>query len=216
MGWLSCSSASLSPLAIRYTFQIIPSRRSLFCSLLSVTQQLLLVFNCSWARSWMVLRALAGVRYKKLREWDHKWYKGRQKFKGKVVLVFNWAPRHEDVLGEWMYSSRQSWRWRWVVIFTPQSLHSQGKSPWYPLDRRLGGSQSRSGHSGGEREKFPAPIGNRTLEPQSYRPSPSRYTDWGAMNYVIWWGGGSHDALITPPLNSVILHVASISSIFIW
>jgi len=25
-------------------------------------------------------------------------------------------------------------------------LYSQGKSPWYPLDRRLGGPQSRSGH----------------------------------------------------------------------
>jgi hypothetical protein len=34
---------------------------------------------------------------------------------------------------------------------------SQGKSPWYPLDRRLGGSQSRSGHSGGE-EKISEPL----------------------------------------------------------
>jgi len=30
-------------------------------------------------------------------------------------------------------------RWRWVVSFTPQPLYPQGKSPWYPLDRRLGG-----------------------------------------------------------------------------
>jgi hypothetical protein len=27
-------------------------------------------------------------------------------------------------------------------------LHSQGKSPWHPLDRRLGGPQSRSGRGG--------------------------------------------------------------------
>jgi hypothetical protein len=27
----------------------------------------------------------------------------------------------------------------------------QGKSPWYPLDRRLGGPQSRSGHGGEEK-----------------------------------------------------------------
>jgi hypothetical protein len=36
-----------------------------------------------------------------------------------------------------------------VVSFTRRLLHPQGKSPWYPLDRRLGGPQSRSG-SGGE------------------------------------------------------------------
>jgi hypothetical protein len=36
-------------------------------------------------------------------------------------------------------------RWNWVVSFTPRSLYSQGKSPRYPLDRSLGGPQSRSG-----------------------------------------------------------------------
>jgi hypothetical protein len=42
-------------------------------------------------------------------------------------------------------------RWSWVVSFTPRPLYSQGKSPWYPLDRRLGGSQSRSGRGGDEK-----------------------------------------------------------------
>jgi hypothetical protein len=32
-------------------------------------------------------------------------------------------------------------RWRWVVSFTPRPLYSWGKSPLYPLDRRLGGAQ---------------------------------------------------------------------------
>jgi hypothetical protein len=32
-----------------------------------------------------------------------------------------------------------------VVSFTPGPLYPQGKSPSYPLDRRLGGPQSRSG-----------------------------------------------------------------------
>jgi len=36
-----------------------------------------------------------------------------------------------------------------------------GNSPWYPLDRRLCESQSRS-ERGGEEKKFPAPAGNRT------------------------------------------------------
>jgi hypothetical protein len=36
-----------------------------------------------------------------------------------------------------------------VVNITPQPLYPQGKIPWYPLDRRLGGTQSLS-ESGGE------------------------------------------------------------------
>jgi hypothetical protein len=38
---------------------------------------------------------------------------------------------------------------RWVVSFTPRPLYLQANSPWYPLDRRLGGPQSRFGHSSG-------------------------------------------------------------------
>jgi hypothetical protein len=41
-------------------------------------------------------------------------------------------------------------RWRRVVSFTPWPLCPQGKSPWYPLDRRLGGPQNRSGRGGEE------------------------------------------------------------------
>jgi hypothetical protein len=37
-----------------------------------------------------------------------------------------------------------------VVSFTPRPFYPEGKSPWYPLDRRLGGPQSRSGHGGVE------------------------------------------------------------------
>jgi len=44
-----------------------------------------------------------------------------------------------------------STRWRQVVSITPWSLYHQGKSTWYPLHRRLGGYQRRSGHSGEEK-----------------------------------------------------------------
>jgi hypothetical protein len=37
-------------------------------------------------------------------------------------------------------------RWRWMASFTPLMLYPQGRSPRYPLDRRLGGPQSQSGH----------------------------------------------------------------------
>jgi len=46
--------------------------------------------------------------------------------------------------------------------FTPQ-----GRSPWYPADRRLGGSQSQSGH-GVKGEKFPVSAGNRTPTIRSF------------------------------------------------
>jgi hypothetical protein len=41
-------------------------------------------------------------------------------------------------------------RWRRVVSFMPRPLYPQGKSSRYPLDRRLGESQSSSGHGGEE------------------------------------------------------------------
>jgi hypothetical protein len=49
-------------------------------------------------------------------------------------------------------------RWRSVVSFTPRSLYPQRKSPWYPLDRRLGEPQSRSGR-GGEEKNSQSPPG---------------------------------------------------------
>jgi hypothetical protein len=48
----------------------------------------------------------------------------------------------------------------------PQPLYPQGKSPWYPLDRRLGGPQSRSGHGIEEKNSQP-PLG---LEARSSSP----------------------------------------------
>jgi hypothetical protein len=44
-------------------------------------------------------------------------------------------------------------RWRQMVSFTPLLHYNRDKSPRYPLDRRLGGTQSRSGR-GGEQKKL--------------------------------------------------------------
>jgi len=41
-----------------------------------------------------------------------------------------------------------STRWKGVASFMSQPLYRWGKSPWYPLDRRLGGPQSWSVCSG--------------------------------------------------------------------
>jgi hypothetical protein len=38
--------------------------------------------------------------------------------------------------------------WRWMVSFTPRPLYPQRKNPWYPLYRRLHGSQVQCGLCG--------------------------------------------------------------------
>jgi hypothetical protein len=57
-----------------------------------------------------------------------------------------------------------------------RALYSQGSSSCCPLDRRLGGSQSRSGRGGDEKNsqhrresKCKTPI---------FQPVAQRYTDW--------------------------------------
>jgi hypothetical protein len=62
--------------------------------------------------------------------------------------------------GEWS-ASRTS-------RFTPR-----GKNPLYPLDRKLGGPQSRSGHGGEEKDFQPLPG----LEPPTIQSTDQRYTD---------------------------------------
>jgi hypothetical protein len=43
-----------------------------------------------------------------------------------------------------------------MVSFTLWPLYSQGKSPWYPLNRRLGGP--RAGVDAMEKRKIPSPC----------------------------------------------------------
>jgi hypothetical protein len=74
-------------------------------------------------------------------------------------------------------------RLRWVVSFRPRPLNPVGKSPWYPLDRSLGGPQRRSG-SGGE-EKNSHPLSG--IEPPTIQPVPQRYTtELSGLNFSIY------------------------------
>jgi hypothetical protein len=63
-------------------------------------------------------------------------------------------------------------RLRWVLSFTHRPLYPQAKSPWYPLDTRLGGPQSRSGRGDEEQNFQPLPG----LEPPIIQPVAQRYT----------------------------------------
>jgi hypothetical protein len=60
-----------------------------------------------------------------------------------------------------------------VVSFTPWPLYSQRKRPWYPLDRRVGGPQSRSGCGGEEKNSHLLPG----LESPIIQPEAQRYTN---------------------------------------
>jgi hypothetical protein len=63
-------------------------------------------------------------------------------------------------------------RWRRVFSFMPRPLYAQGKSPCYPLDRRLGGPQSRSRRGGEEKNSQPL----QGLELPVIQPVGQRYT----------------------------------------
>jgi hypothetical protein len=55
--------------------------------------------------------------------------------------------------------------WRLVISFTPLPLYPQGKRLWYPLARRLGEPQSRSGRSGVEKNSQPLWGGRPNFTP---------------------------------------------------
>jgi hypothetical protein len=83
-----------------------------------------------------------------------------------------------------------STRCRRVVSFTFRPLYRQGKSPRYPLDRRLGGPQSRSGRGAEEKNSEPPPG-------MEHPTVASRYTDWAAAALP---GRGRHFFLSRPAL----------------
>jgi hypothetical protein len=62
-----------------------------------------------------------------------------------------------------------------VVSFTPMPLYPRGKSLRYPLDRRLGGPQSRSGRL---REEKIRHCRDSNSDPSVIQPVVSRYTDY--------------------------------------
>jgi hypothetical protein len=75
---------------------------------------------------------------------DQGFYSWFPSLKVKSQYLTNWAVRCDGVWGSGCidpYYLDLGTSWRWVVSFTPQLLYHQKKSPWYPLDRRLGGPQ---------------------------------------------------------------------------
>jgi hypothetical protein len=92
------------------------------------------------------------------------------KVRVKLSLYLTKHHANETYWGSGGIAQRILWlatRWRWVVSFTPLPLYTQGKSPWYPLDRRLSGP--RAGLDEVSKRKIPG------IEPRSYaRPTRSQ------------------------------------------
>jgi hypothetical protein len=88
-------------------------------------------------------------------------------------------------MGEWMYRYTFSWPRHYLEVsgelHAPAAL-PPGEEPRYPLDRRLGGPQSRPGRH--EEEKILDPTWTRTPTPQSSNPVASRYTDYATPNPI--------------------------------
>jgi hypothetical protein len=97
--------------------------------------------------------------------------------KGKVVPV-RFLTEHHAMKAYWgseataLHILDLRNRWRGVVSFTLWRFYSQGKSPWYPLDRRLGGPQNRFRGGGEEKNSQPLPK----IEPPIIDPAAQRYT----------------------------------------
>jgi hypothetical protein len=90
-------------------------------------------------------------------------------------LLTYWALCHGDIWGSGCVDPHildLGTSGRWEISFTPRLLYSWGRSPRYPLDRRLRGPQSLSGRR--EEENSFAPTKTRTPTPRSSSPQPVR------------------------------------------
>jgi hypothetical protein len=65
--------------------------------------------------------------------------------------------------------------------FHARPLYPHGKKPWYPFDRRLGGSQSRSGRGGEEKNSQPQPG----LEPPIIQPVAPALYHWAMPAHLV-------------------------------
>jgi len=76
-----------------------------------------------------------------------------------------------------------STRRRWVVNFMPRLLYIRGKSPQYPLKRRLSGLQNQSVHGGEEKNSLPQPR----IKPQNPNcQAHNQFLNWLSYSSSQW------------------------------
>jgi hypothetical protein len=80
---------------------------------------------------------------------------------------------------EWRYSSTiLDLGTRWCAVnFRPRPLYPRGKSPWYPLHKRLGGSKNLTPGGIESRSSIPYPVAIPALKMFSEITSQSRWSE---------------------------------------
>jgi hypothetical protein len=94
------------------------------------------------------------------------------------LCLTNWALRHEELWRSACIDPRildLCPCWRWVVSFMPGPLYPWGKSPRYPLDRRVGGLRNQSRWRGRRKSR---PYLDSNSEPSAIESVASREIDW--------------------------------------
>jgi hypothetical protein len=105
-----------------------------------------------------------------------------------------------------------------VVSFTLRPLYPREKNPRYPLYRRLGGLQSRSGRLG--EVKILDPYGDSNSNPSVVQPVASRYTDYTipatltTQNWNLGRTAGGHSTYTVQDINT-LLRSSFICNIFL-
>jgi hypothetical protein len=83
-----------------------------------------------------------------------------------------------------------------VVSFMPPPLYPQGKGPRYPLDRGLGGPQSRSGRCGEEKNSQPpySAWWNDRMRTSDIKPDDQSAGLYSKTLNVSMWPRGTNSA----------------------
>jgi hypothetical protein len=105
-----------------------------------------------------------------------------------------------------------------VVSFTSLPLYPQGKSRWYPLDRRLSGFQSQSGCSGEEKSSQPL-LGLKPLiiQPMKYfenHNSVNCIEMWRYCSWVRYWNNKIYFFCFVNVLTGLCIMVSTVHSLF--
>jgi hypothetical protein len=102
------------------------------------------------------------------------------KVKVKLSLCFNWAPRHEGVLGEWRYSSTHSLTWaldggEWSTSRPGRFTHRESAPGTHWTGGWVG---PRAVLDAVVKRKIPSPHRESNPRTPIVQPVAQRYTDW--------------------------------------
>jgi hypothetical protein len=151
-------------------------------------------------------------------EWASRpvWMWCNVKVKLSLCLTKHYTLHHEGVWGSECVDSHfldLGTCWKWVVRFTPLQLYPLGKSPRYPLDRRLGGTLEPVWTTWRRENSWPYRHSNSGPSADQLVASPLVWNWWGREYYCQWQGSNSgrptpsrlHYGLCCPALKSWIL-----------